>query len=146
MAANTSSFAIIFALCMMAVDRAGMGADRLLSAAAQIRKPQIDPQLMELAGDLFDTLSFASGINALESTFESLLRLHSSITAGIRAAHARKLGRTNSLQPQGVFEGLGQRERASKQQQALCALDPAAKRRARAAKERASKRSKRRAH
>jgi hypothetical protein len=26
MAANTSSFAVIFGLCMMAVDRAGMGA------------------------------------------------------------------------------------------------------------------------
>ena len=52
MAANTSSFAIIFALCMMAVDRAGMGADGLLSAAAQIklaRKPHVFPQLVELA-------------------------------------------------------------------------------------------------
>ena len=38
MAASTSSFAIIFALCVTAVDRAGMGADGSLSAAAHIPK------------------------------------------------------------------------------------------------------------
>ena len=97
MAANTSSFAIIFALCVMAVDRAGMGADGFLSAAAQIklaRKPHVFPQLVELADNaIFERqrVFYLAAINVLERVVAAEAAVHPSIAAGIRAAHAGKL-------------------------------------------------------
>ena len=73
-----------------------MGADGLLSAAAQIklaRKPHVFPQLVELADNaIFERQRgfYLAAINVLERVAAEAA-VHPSIAAGIRAAHAGKL-------------------------------------------------------
>ena len=110
MAANTSSFAIIFALCMMAVNRAGMGADRLLSAAAQIKPiPKTTDRFAAygVSQAIFCGHVQLASINALEAFCLQLQVLHASICGSEFGPHTPECWRTNRCSRILVFERAG---------------------------------------